>query len=295
VELEPPTNAWKPLGSQQLMAAPPDDPEDEACPCGEEPIGALFGQHVVGVKCRAQIEGAVRHRFGAHRYRGRFSQAVEDVVQECYVKLVRPGGLDSFRPQPGKPRADSFRAWLSGVVRNHCNNKGDHIRSHPDLDADPVDGIPEPMHAKTPAAAFAEEALRDLARGAVADVEARWRQKGAVSSERFDVFLPFVLERDDDYGRAQRRLAIKYDHARKLKFTLDGEIRRAARARVRDELFLEPGLSPAEIEAMIDQAIDELLCDAFPGGEGRALGFLKAEPEPELEPEQNDAPPESKP
>jgi hypothetical protein len=282
------------------MLVPPDHCKTDRCPCGEEPLDAPFGAHVVGPQCRAQIERHVRRRFGSHRFRGRYSQAVEDTVQECYEKLVRPGGLDSFRPQPGKPRVEAFRAWLSGVVRYHCNNKGDYFKCRPDLvHGNPVDGLPEPLQAKTPAAAFALESLLTLALGAIADVEPRWREKSPVWRERFDVFLPFVLERDDDYGRAQQRLGIKYDHARQLKFMLDREIGQAARARVRDELFLEPGLSPAEIEARIGQAIEELLCDAFPEGDGFALAFLKPErerdPEPEPERDRSAAPSESKP
>jgi hypothetical protein len=293
VELGPPTNQWAPPHGRQPMVAPPEDAKAVACPCGEELIEPPVGKHVVGPGCRARIERHVSQRFGTHRFGGRFSRDVEDIVQECYEKLARPGGLDSFRPQPPKPLANAFRSWLSGVVRNHCNNKRDYIHCRPDLDGDPLDGIPEPTQPRSPQHAFALECLLDLARGAVADVEPRWRAKGADWSERFDVFLPFALQEDDDYERARRRLGISCELARQLKFTLRRDIREAARARVRDELSLEPGLSHEAIEARIDQAIETLLADAFPSTDSCNLAFLKPDPDAKLE--RSDAPSESKP
>jgi hypothetical protein len=292
VELET-TGVREPLGGENPLVAPVDDPGTVACRCGEEPIDTSFGQHVVGPKCRAQIARDVRHRFGAQRYGGRLYQFVEDVVQECYEKLVRPGGLDSFRPPPDRPPASAFRAWLAGVVRNHCNNKQKYWQVRPDLEGIKLDQLGDPMHAETPAQALALQSLRELKDGAVADVEPRWREKGAKWSERFDVFLPFVLEQDDDYERAQERLGISALNARQLKFKLAGEIGLAARSRVRDELFLEPGLSSAEVDARIDQAIDELFRDAFPEREDWQLGFLSGKPESELKPERDEVPPES--
>lgn len=313
--VEPPISTWEPL-AQKPMFAPPDD--RKACPCGDEFVDGLLHGHVVGLQCRARIEGVVRHRFGPHRFGGRFSDEVEDFVQDCYARLSRPETLESFRPPPDRPLAGAFRAWLSGVAHNHCNNvlksRGIFPTSHGKELERPVaaqsktafkrrylielakgDELSEPMDAETPESAFAQQYLKELAEAAIGDVEARWKEKGW--SLRFDVVLPLVLKEDDDYEPARQRLNITCNHARQLKFRLLEEIRNVVRARVMDELFLEPGLSPANIEARISQFIAELLRDAFPGKDIRTPGFFSIEPEPEpdAKPEGEEPPSESKP
>jgi hypothetical protein len=271
----------------------PEAPPPGTCLCGEEQLVTPCGRHIIGARCQILIQREVRHRFDYPRFGGRFSHAVEDIVQECYEKLSRPGGVGSFRPPPDRPAANAFRAWLRGVVRNHCNNKQKSLGI--DLRGVALEQTPEPTHAKTPEQAFALECLLELAESAIAEVEARWRETGR--GERFDVFLPFVLERDDDYARAEQRLGLEVNHLRQLKHKLTLDIRHAARARQRDELFLEPGLSLESIEAKIDQSLRDLLRDAFPDTDRQTLNFpwLEQAPAPPESRTPDGAPPEETP
>jgi len=293
------------------MRGAPDTSKARACPCGEEPIDVRLGQHIIGPNCQALVIGQVRRRFGAHRYGGRLAHDVEDIVQECYKKLLAPGGLDSFRPPPARPLAVAFRAWLFGVVKYHCHNKWRDFRrrnrvtdnpkptSGAATDAEPLASTVETPDVVTPESEWARDWLRALAEGAVADVEVMWTKKGGSWSDRFHAVLPIAVPVGEDYANASATLGIPSNHARQLVFGLRGDLRKAGRARVEDELSLEPGLSRASIEAKITEAIRELLDAAFPGGHGLRWDFFAAEEEPEAakEPERqrNDAPPESKP
>jgi len=292
------------------MLAPPQTSKARACPCGEEPIGAPPG-HIIGPNCRALVTGQVRRRFGAHRYGGRLAHDVEDIVQDCYKKLLAPGGLDSFRPPSTRPLAVAFRAWLFGVVKYHCHNKlRDFQRRNRLIDnpmpasttaaeAEPLAPVPEMVDLVTPESEWARDWLRALGEGAVTDVEVLWRGKGGPWSDRFHAILPIAVPLGEDYASASAVLGIPSNHARQLVFGLRGDLRKAGRARVEDELCLEPGLSRASIEAKISSAIRELLDAAFPNGQGLPWDFFAAEQEPEEgkkpERQRNDGPRESKP
>jgi hypothetical protein len=95
------------------------------------------------------------------------------------------------------------------------------------------------------------------------------------------VFLPFVLGEDACYEEAQRTLGVTNANVRKIKCELSEDIRLALRRRVRDTLFLEPGLDHDSIERKIDEEIEELLNGAFPDGSEPVVMRTKPEPEEE--------------
>jgi hypothetical protein len=240
-------------------------------------------------KHQQQIAGYVGRRFGRKRYGGRYASSVEDFVQECYEKLLRPNGLGTFRPDAGSDRADAFGAWLGGLLYFYCNNKLKYLRLrepeswHPIPEPAP-NPIPGPAHTLTPHEVFMQECIRDLVCAAAARVEVNWKVRGAQASRRFDVFLPFVIEGKTDYKQAQEVLGGSEEHARKIKCDLAKDIKIALRRLVRDTLDLEPGLDHDGIERRIDEEIDALFKAAFPPGT-----------EPPCEQESDDQQPESRP
>ena len=241
------------------------------------------------------------------------------LVHDCYVKLLVPGGLDSFLPPPDRPLAVAFRAWLFGVVRYHCNNRLRQLGRDPVRNSDqpnPTDGhadsdigargVSGRMVSVSQEEEFARDCLRCLADGAVADVEARWRARRKNGAERFRVLLPIALNLGGSYGSASKELGILCNNARQLVNELREELERAVRTRVQDELRLEPGLSEESIKGRVDAAIKELFDAAFPGGHGLPPDFFrwrtKSEPADGTQPtdapppaEPEDKPPESKP
>jgi len=251
------------------------------CPCSEG-LAAPAGGQILCAKHAEQVLRHVRRRFGSHRFGGRYAHYVEDIVHECYVNLLAPGGLDSFDPDPGRPRADAFGAWLWGVLRNQCHNKLNYLSHHPS--GEPLEMAAEPTHGMTPEQAFAQTFLTDLLKAAVAKVEACWKAKGAKKGERFEVFLPFVFEENVTYEQAQLLLGISNVHAKKLKHDLSEDVLQALRRLVRDTLYLEPGLGHDAIERRIDAEIEALIVAAYPP---RSIELL-----PEVK-ETNSVPPNS--
>lgn len=259
--------------------------EASLCACGEAPIDKRHGLHVICVSCREQVVKHVRRRFGPHRFAGRYAADVEDIVQECFRNLLMPSGLESFKPDPERKRADAFRAWLWCVVYYHCNNKTDYFRIHQEIGGYAFDKLPERHAPMTPEQAFARTRLRELNERAVAVVEPRWRVKGAKRGERFDVLLPLLYEKEADTRRARERLDIDDGHLRHLKWELAEDIRRDVRKQIREDLLLEPETDP---EPEIDREIEALFQAAYPGEGVWPLFSNEPEPEPEPKDEQSE-------
>jgi hypothetical protein len=262
VELEPPTSTCEGSVLSEPMPPSSDEFDPPCCPCGVELEARHTGQPLCA-KHQQQIAGYVGRRFGRHRYGGRYASFIEDFVQDCYRKLAEPSGLGTFRPDASRERADAFGAWLGVLLRNHCNNKLKYGLSGVAVS---LDASPEPVHEMTPAQAFARQCLHDLLGTAVDGVEADWRAKGSKASQRFDVFLPFVLGEKAQYKQAQEVLGVSEENAKKIKCNLAEDTRIAARRLVRDTLDLEPGLDRKGIERRIDEEIGALFDEAFPPG-----------------------------
>lgn len=272
------------LRRAQPLARSIDSQPPRLCPCGREPLDT---SHVLGPSCRDKVERHVRRRFGAHRYGGRYAADIPDLIQDCYQRLLAPGGLESFRLAPGREAGDAFRAWLWTVVHYHCNNRMHHLLAQPPVGSDGLEGVPEVHDPMTPEQDFARERIRELSERTVARVARSWRAKGAVWSERLDVLLLLICEQEADTARACERLGITAGHGGKLKHELRAEIRLEWRKQIRDELPIKPGLLPEEIELMIDREIEALFQEAYPGrSPWESLGS---------EPEDEDGEPESKP
>jgi hypothetical protein len=247
------------------QARPVDLPDAGLCPCGAGSLDRRRGHHVICPTCREKLERHVRRRFGAHRYGGRYAAEVPDIVQDCYQKLLAPGGLDSFQPAPGRESEDAFGGWLWRVVHNHCNNKVHYLRVQPAVGSHGLDSVPESHDAVTPEQAFARMRIRELSEGAVGKVAPKWSAKGPAWRERFDVILELVYEKEPDAKRARDRLGITDENLRKLKHELIDEMRLASRAQIREDLLIEAGLTPDAVELMIDHEIEAMFQAAYPG------------------------------
>jgi hypothetical protein len=269
---------------QVPLRAPPtassiDLSRPSLCACERESLDTRRGLHVLGARCREKVERHVRRRFGPHRYGGRFAAEVPDIIQDCYQKLLAPGGLDSFQPTPGRDVGDAFGGWLWRVVRNHCNNKVHYLLAQPAVASERLDSVPESHDAITPDQAFAQRRICELSERAVAVLAPSWRAKGPLWSERLDVILQLVYEREADTERARERLGITDVHLRQLKLKLTDRIRLEWRKQILGGLLVEPGLEPELIELMIDQEIESLFQAAYPGSS--PLPSVASEPAPE--------------
>jgi hypothetical protein len=265
MEIEPNSSHQVPAPPRQL-AGWIDLSQPSLCPCGQESLASGGGRHLIGPTCREKIERHIRRRFGAHRYGGRYAAEVPDMIQDCYQKLLGPGGLVSFQLPPGRDAGDAFGAWLWSVLRNYCNNKLHYLQAQPAVGSDDLECVPESRNAITPGQAFARKRICELSKCAVAHVEQNWRAKGVTGGERFDVILPLVYEEDADPQPAYERLGITGGHLRKLKHELRKEIRLESRKQILDGLVLEPEFEPELVELMIDRDIEALLEEAYPGG-----------------------------
>ena len=257
-------------------------PTTRSCPCGEETLNAVHGRGVLGAECASRV---VRNlRWWLHR---RYPSEHEDFVQEVYLKLVGKNGLESFVPPPDSG-AEAFRGWLYGVVRFYAlytiqqRTRRDHIGLAK------TEMLPEPISGDQ---AFARMSILEMISIAVEAIKLRWCAKGGPWAERFEVFLLFVREEDTNYARAQARLGISYELAKKLCHDLKSEICFAVRAQVRDTLSLEPGLDFETIERLIDQEIQALFAEAF--SDDCVWDLFFPEPKPESQPGPED--PRSKP
>ena len=248
------------------------------CPCGHESLDSGGGRHVIGALCREKVERHVRRRFGRHRYGGRYATEVPDLIQDCYQRLLAPGGLNRFQPAPGREAGDAFAGWLWKVVHNYCNNKVHGLLAQPAVGGDKLDSVPESRDAITPEQAFAQLRIRELGERAVAEAKEDWEAKGAIWIERFNVILQLVYEKEADTARACERLGITDLHLRQLRFKLTARIRLEWRKQILDGLELEPGIEPQVIELMIDREIEALFQEAFPGSS--PLSCLGCQPEP---------------
>jgi hypothetical protein len=187
------------------------------------------------------------------------------MIQDCYQKLLAPGGLDSFRPPPDREVSDAFGAWLWAVVHHHCNNRAHYLQAQPAVGGDGLESVSESQDAITPEQEFARTRIRELSERAVAELAPSWRAKGPVWSERLDVILQLISEKEADSERARTRLGISDEHLRQLKFKLTKRIRHEWRKQILDDLIIEPGVSPEVIELMIDREIEDLFEAAYPG------------------------------
>lgn len=252
------------------------------CPCGGESLDSCRGFHVIGPRCREKVERHVRRRFGPHRYGGRYAAEVPDMVQDCYQKLLAPGGLDSFRPVAALEQSDAFGGWLWQVVRNHCNNRLKYLLAQPAVSNGGTENLPEQAEAISPEQEFARALIRELSEAAVALVAPTWRARGPMWSERFDVIVRLISEQEADAKRACERLAIDASHLGVLKLKLAALLRLEWRKQIFDGLALEPGLAPEVIELMIDREIEALFQAAYPGSDPPAsLARAQETEEPE--------------
>jgi len=261
--VEPPLHPPGPPGASRPTLRRSKEPIASHCPCGE-PVEARAAGHILCGKHREQVLRGIRRRFGSHRYGGRYAHHVEDYVQECYEKLLKPSGVESFQPQPERPRADAFGAWLWRVVQRFCINKRVYLLCRP-TEA-PEDAAVECSHELTPDQAFARKCLDELLGLAVADVGAKWKTDSK-KEQRFEFFVSFLTEANHEYEQAELELGVSNVNAKQIRHKLAKDVRHAARRRVRDTLYLEPGLEPAEIERRIDAEIQALLDAAFPARE----------------------------
>lgn len=221
--------------------------------------------HAIGARCRELVVKHVRRRFGPHRFGGRYAAEVEDIVQECYQKLLAPSGISSFTPDPGRSRSDAFRAWLWRVVHYHCNNKTDYFRRQ--LRRSPTNNCTDWHVLTTPGGVLAQTLLRALNDRAVEAVERSWRAKGPKWSKRFDVLLSLLYAKEADTKRACVILGIKDGNLRILKRRLRLAVLGHVRAQIREDLRLDPKMHPAAIERCIDQELFDLFHTAYPCGE----------------------------
>jgi hypothetical protein len=247
------------------------------CPCGDEALDGCRGLHVLGPRCREKVERHVRRRFGPHRYGGRYAADVPDLIQDCYQRLLAPGGLDSFRPVDALEPAEAFGGWLWLVVCNHCNNKLKYLTRQPAAAKDELTSLTESREVTTPEQEFARTLIRELSEAAVARVAPTWRARGPMWSERFDVVVRLISEEETNTNRACERLGIDQGHLAVLKLKLNRRIRREWRKQIRDGLALEPGVAPELIELMIDREIEALFQAAYPAND--LLASPASEPE----------------
>jgi hypothetical protein len=204
------------------------------------------------------------------------------MIQDCYQKLLAPGGVDSFRPVAAPHQRDAFGGWLWQVVCNHCNNKLKYLLAQPAVGHAGKEDLPDQREASSPEQEFARALIRELSEAAVALVAPAWRARGPSWSERFDVIVRLISEEEPDTKRACARLAIDASHLGVLKLKLTALLRLEWRKQIFDGLALEPGLEPEVIELMIDREIEALFQAAYPGSDPPAS--LASEQEPE-EPE----------
>jgi DNA-directed RNA polymerase specialized sigma24 family protein len=225
------------------------------CPCGDEPIDSVQGRGVLGSECAGAVVRNVRWWLGR-----RYPDEIEDFVQDVYLKLVAPKGLETFIP-PAQDVGEAFRAWLYGVVRFYALYTIQMRRRRAHIAPGKTDVLPEPTDR---AQAFARACIADMVTKAIECVSVDWEARKEQGRERFDVFLPFVLEADINYARARSRLGISYELAKKLRYDLKEEVCFAVRTQVRDSLALEPGSDAETIERRIDDEICDLFEQAFP-------------------------------
>jgi DNA-directed RNA polymerase specialized sigma24 family protein len=210
---------------------------------------------VIGSECAGAVVRNVRWWLGR-----RYPDEVEDFVQDIYLKLVAPKGLETFI-RPAEAVGEAFRAWLYGVVRFHSLHTIQMRVRRAHIALGKTDALPEPTDR---AQAFARACITDMVTKAIESVSRDWAAHKEHGRERFDVFLPFVLEADSNYARARARLGISYELAKKLRHDLKEHICSAVRAQVRDSLALEPGLDAETIARRIDDEICDLFEQAFP-------------------------------
>ena len=241
----------------------------KVCPCGSEPL-ASHGLHLLGAVCCERVQGCARRYFG----NGRFGDTLEDVVQQCYAKLARPGTLSRFEPPAGRDPADAFRAFVYCVCKRVCLTRLRHLKGTSGIWHQAPEDTIEPGAGLSPLQAFARDCITDTAQRAVGLVEALYASRGQKSLERFQVMLPLILTDSVDYEWLCQRLGDEYGRLKKAKSDLHKEIIKTACRLIQDTLPLTPGLDDCSIEYAVDEEIHDLFASAFPGQTERFLDFF---------------------
>lgn len=256
MEVEQPSTASKGRGTRM------SDLDPRSCPCGDEPVAGA-GLHLLGVECCLRVTRCVRGYFGPGTEHAAFED-IDDALQECYLFLAAPGRFEPFTAPAGRDRADAFRGWLYTLVERACLARRRRLRRRSRLWASASARMEEPKAPTTPLQAAAQACILQRARDAEAAVRtARWAY-GAKCGRRFELLLDAIYEERVDSELLSEQLGISPGAAKKAKQELVEAMSRAFRGITRDELFLEPGLAPEEIEARIDADIDDLFLTAFP-------------------------------
>jgi len=252
VEVERPTTPAKRRGTRM------PDLDPRSCPCGDEPL-AGGGLHLLGVECCSRVTLCVGKYFGHRGHSGEF----EDAVQECYLHLAKPSTFETFRP-PAEAPADAFRGWLYTVVDRKCRDLLRREKRRSDLWKLARMRMAELKAPATPLEAAARRCILERSQYSIDVVrKARWAH-GADCGRRFEILLDAVLKDRLDYPLLGEQLGIPKDAVRTARYELEEALARAFRERTRDELCLEPGLSPERIEDLIDADIEDLFTTAFP-------------------------------
>lgn len=203
--------------------------------------------HVLCRPCRQKVERQVWGRFGGHRYGGRFAHEVPDSIQDCYVKLLREGGLDRFRPpEDTSALLLRFRGWLWSVVNNYCNGRLDQLtQTLPPQD--------RPWDPPAPEVAFQRQFSLTVMQSSIERVQRDWESSDR--GEKFRVLIGFIIGDGSTYEDVAQRLNVMVGHARVLVWELRRDLRAALRREVRDMLDLPPGLAPKLAERMIEDEV----------------------------------------
>jgi DNA-directed RNA polymerase specialized sigma24 family protein len=239
------------------------------CPCGGEPL-ASHGLHLLGEACCERVRGWARRYFGSN---GRFGDTLEDVVQQCYAKLARPGALTRFEPPAGRDRADAFRAFVYCSCKNVCLSRLKLLRSHSKV-WQPEPAYPaEAAAPMSPLQAFSRKVIETHAERAVDLVRQRHRSLEPKYAARFDALWQQLSTDGVDYDRLQERFGDNRQTLKQAMCALRKELVKASRQSVQDTLALDPYLDTFSIEFAVDEEIHDLFEAAFPGESERLLDF----------------------
>jgi DNA-directed RNA polymerase specialized sigma24 family protein len=242
----------------------------KVCPCGGEPL-ASHGLHLLGEVCCERVRGCARRYFGND---GRFGDTLEDVVQQCYAKLARPGAFTRFEPPAGRDPADAFRAFVYCACKNVCLSRLKLLRSHSKV-WQPEPAYPaEAAAPMSPVQAFSREVIQNHAERAVDLVRQRHHSLGPKYGARFDALWQQLSTDSVDYDRLQERFGDNRQTLKQAMCALKKEIVKASRRSVQDTLALGPYPDTFSIEFKVDEEIHDLFEAAFPGESERLLDFF---------------------
>ncbi|HTV18577.1 MAG TPA: hypothetical protein VMG12_07905 [Polyangiaceae bacterium] len=190
-------------------------------------------------------------RFGRDRYGGRFVERVPDCIQDCYVILLRKGGLDSFRLlDNASSRLHGFRGWLWAVVDHHCNATLTRWTKKPPPP-------PRPSALPNPEAAFFRQFYLTVVQASIERVRRDREARGR--GEDFRVLVGFVIGDGTTHEDLASTLDKNVGHARVLVCELRRALRAALRREVMDTLALPPGIAPEQAKKIVEREVDEIM------------------------------------